>query len=336
MAEPLWISEKDVVDLMSLPEAIGALEYGLVLQAKGEAHNMMKTHVAWGHNNLHAIGAAYPAAGLIGTKTWAHTSGGACPLLVLFDSETGQLKAVIEAFALGQMRTGGISGVATKWLADERADVLALVGTGKQAMAQLAAVYAVRPLRQVRVFSPRAESRRAFINEAGGKFDIEIVEAMSVEMALVDASIITTVTRATQAFVRSNDVMRGAHINAVGAITGEREELAQDVFARCSRAAVDDPMAAKRLSSEFIEAFGKNGDWPKVTPLSALVAGQRGRGPADDITIFKAMGMGVSDLALGIELYRRASAQGIGRTIPNPQRSAPRLTRQAADEESRR
>lgn len=332
MADPLWISEKNVVGLMSLPEAIEALEQGLALQAKGEAQNMVKTHVAWGHNNLHAIGAAYPAAGLIGTKTWAHTSGGACPLLVLFDSETGQLKAVIEAFALGQMRTGGISGVATRWLADERANVLALIGTGKQALAQLAAVHAVRPLRQVRVFSPRAESRRAFIAEASGKFDLELVDAGSVEMALADASIITTVTRATKAFVRGNDVMRGAHINAVGAITGEREELTQDVFARCSRAAVDDPAAAKRLSSEFIQAFGKGGDWPDVTPLSALVAAQRGRDPVDDITIFKAMGMGVSDLALGVELYRRASAQGIGTTIPNPQRSAPRLTRQAEEE----
>lgn len=331
MAEPVWLSEKNVVDLMSLPEAIETLELGLALEAKGEAQNMVKTHVAWGHNNLHAIGAAYPVAGLIGTKTWAHTSGGACPLLILFDSETGQLKAVIEAFALGQMRTGGISGVATRWLADERADVLALIGTGKQALTQLAAVQAVRPLKQVRVFSPRAESRRTFIDKARGKFDLELVEATSVEMALADAPIITTVTRAMQAFVYATDVVRGAHINAVGAITGEREELAQDVFARCSRAVVDDPAAAKRLSSEFIQAFGKNDDWSVVTPLSALLAAQRGRDPGDDITIFKAMGMGVSDLALGIELYRRAGAQGVGRTIPSPQRSTPRLTCQAGE-----
>lgn len=158
MVEPIWISEKSVVELMNLPEAIETLEQGLALEANGEARNMMKTHVAWGNNNLHAIGAAYPGAGIIGTKTWAHTLGGACPLLILFDAETGQLKAIIEAFALGQMRTGGISGVATKWLADEKADVLALIGTGKQALAQLAAVHAVRPLKQVRVFSPRAES----------------------------------------------------------------------------------------------------------------------------------------------------------------------------------
>lgn len=327
MAEAVWISEKSVVDLMSLPEAIEALEQGLALEASGEAQNMVKTHVAWGHNNLHAIGAAYPASGFIGTKTWAHTTGGACPLLVLFDAETGQLKAVIEAFALGQMRTGGISGVATKWLADEHADVLALIGTGKQALAQLAAVHAVRPLKQVRVFSPRAESRRAFIEKASEKFDIQFVESASVEEALVDAPIITTITRATEAFLHASDVPRGAHINAVGAITGEREELAQDIFARCSRAVVDDPAAAKRLSSEFIGAFGQSDNWSRVTSLSSLIAKQRGREPGDDVTVFKAMGMGVSDLALGIELFRRASACGSGTPIPVPQRSAPRLIR---------
>src|ERR1700692_3396970 len=163
MAEPIWISEQNVVGLMSLAEAITALESGLALQARGEAQNMVKTHVAWGHNNLHAIGAVYPGAGLIGTKTWAHTTGGACPLLVLFDAATGQLQAIIEAFALGQMRTGGISGVATKWLARPEADTLALIGTGKQALAQLAAVAAVRKLREVRVFSPNAQRRAAFI-----------------------------------------------------------------------------------------------------------------------------------------------------------------------------
>ena len=129
---PVWISEQQIVSLMNLSGAIEALEAGLAQQASGAASNMGKTHVAWGHSNLHAIGAAFQDAGTVDTKTWAHTEGGACPLLILFDSANGQLKAILEAFALGQMRTGGISGVATKWLARPDADVLALIGTGKQ------------------------------------------------------------------------------------------------------------------------------------------------------------------------------------------------------------
>ncbi|WP_233809622.1 ornithine cyclodeaminase family protein [Paraburkholderia sp. HP33-1] len=326
MTSPIWISEQNVVDLMSLPDAIGALEQGLALQASGEARNMVKTHVAWDENNLHAIGATVPGSGLVGTKTWAHTTGGTCPLLLLFDSTTGQLKAIIEAFALGQMRTGGISGVATRWLARRDADVLALIGTGKQALAQLAAVAAVRPLRQVRVFSPSVEKRRAFIERARQTFsNIEIVESGSVEEAVKDAPIITTVTRATQPFLLASMVAPGAHINAVGAITEERLELADDVFSRCARAVVDDLSAAQKLSMELIRTYGEAQRWNEVSSLCDVVARERGRNASDDITVFKAMGMGVSDLALGVEILARAARAGVGIELPTPLRIAPRL-----------
>src|SRR6202035_5594925 len=151
---PLWISEADVVSMMDLPSAIDALERGLLAEAQGHATNMVKTHVEWdGHATLHAIGAAFPQDGFVGTKTWAHTDGGATPLLILFDSHTGALKAIIEAFALGQMRTAAASGVATRWLASADADEFAMIGTGKQAITQVAAVLAVRAIRLVRVFS---------------------------------------------------------------------------------------------------------------------------------------------------------------------------------------
>lgn len=86
---PLWIAESDVVALLDMPGAIRALEAGLRSEARGAATNMTKTHVAWpsehGQSTLHAIGAAFPEDGFVGTKTWAHTPGGAAPLIVLYD-----------------------------------------------------------------------------------------------------------------------------------------------------------------------------------------------------------------------------------------------------------
>ena len=153
--DPILISESDAASVMDMPSAIRALEAGLLAEARGAATNMTKTHVEFeaqgGHATLHAIGAAFPDAGIAGTKTWAHTPGGASPLLILYDANTGRLNAIIEAFALGQLRTGAASGVATKWVAAEDAGELALIGTGKQSIAQVAAIAAVRPLRRVRV-----------------------------------------------------------------------------------------------------------------------------------------------------------------------------------------
>src|SRR6266542_3564031 len=93
---PLWISEADVVSLMNLGEAINVLERGLLAEARGDAQNMVKTHATWDKGStLHAIGAVFAKDGFAGTKTWAHTEGGATPLLILFDSDNGSLKALM-------------------------------------------------------------------------------------------------------------------------------------------------------------------------------------------------------------------------------------------------
>src|SRR2546421_4869811 len=160
MSSPLWISEADVVAMMDIRDAIKALERALLAEARGDAKNMVKTHVAWSDGStLQAIGAVFPNEEFAGTKTWAHTRSGATPLLILFDSETGSLKAIIEAFALGQLRTASASGVATDCLAAKEADDFAIIGTGKQALPQVAAVLAVRPIKRIRVFGPNAERR---------------------------------------------------------------------------------------------------------------------------------------------------------------------------------
>ena len=70
---------------------------------------MVKTHAIWGgHHTLHAIGATFADEGFVGTKTWAHANG-AAPLLILFDSHNGSLKAIIEAFARAGLLTSSTS-----------------------------------------------------------------------------------------------------------------------------------------------------------------------------------------------------------------------------------
>src|SRR3546814_5567200 len=101
-----------------------------------------------------------PETGYVGFKTWTHTRHGAGTIFSLFDAERGTVLAVIEAAVLSQLRTAAISGVATRWMAREDADTMALIGSGKPAMLPVVAVAAVRPLRRLQGFSPPA-SRRA-------------------------------------------------------------------------------------------------------------------------------------------------------------------------------
>jgi alanine dehydrogenase len=301
----------------------------LRLEAAGAARNMEKTHTSWGHGHtLHAIGAVVEGEHLVGTKTWAHAEG-AAPILVLWHSETGALVAIIEAFALGQMRTGAIAGLAARWMARDDSSDMAIIGSGKQAMTQVAAVIAARPIRQVRVYSPTPAHREAFAAKITAAFPAVKTRAVdTLEAATKDAAIVTVVTRAREPFLYSRHLARGTHVNAVGAIVPERCEFAADLFARLGAIAVDTLPSVKALSREFREEFDtrRQGDWSSVEPLSRRIARGARRDAGCDLSVFKAMGMGLSDLALAAELLRRARAQGRGRAMPEVARAAPRLT----------
>jgi ornithine cyclodeaminase len=323
-ADPIWITEAQVTSLLTLAQAIPALEQGLHWQAQGQAESMPKTMLQFGGGNLHALGARL--GDYVGTKTWAHTEGGTCPLLLLWNAGDGQLAAVIEAFALGNLRTGGTTGVATDWLARPDARVLAMAGTGKQALSQVAAVLAVRDIREVRVYSPSAASREAFAERIAQEFAgrrLHVRPCPTMATACQEADVVTLATRAREPFLDAAMLARGCHVNAIGAIAPDREEFRQDVFDRVDVVAVDDLSSVRNLSREFRTRYGES--WQAVQTLSQRIEARARRPASADVTLFKAMGMGVSDLALGVELLARARHQGVGRAMPAPVKSKPRF-----------
>jgi alanine dehydrogenase len=313
----LWISEANVQSLMEMKSAIAALKQGLALEASGRAQNMIKTHVSWGNGStLHAIGAVFSDAGFAATKTWAHTSAGAKPLLILFDSNTGSLLAVMEAFTLGKLRTGGVSGLATEQLSSPNACEFAIVGTGKQAMMQVLAVLSVREIKKVHVFGRNKERRDQFAARVQNECGVETVPENAISDAIKNASIITMVTRATEPILEASMIAPGTHINAVGAIVPGRFELAESVFERADMIVVDSISQARELSSELIGFYDEDeAGWAKVRPLSAIVESGEKRSRNADLTIFKSLGMGISDLSLAVEIYQKAVTRRMGRPL---------------------
>jgi alanine dehydrogenase len=327
MSAPLWITEHDVTSLISLPEAVEALERILPLEAQGKAANMTKAHLMVGANDaMHALGASVAGAGICGFKTWVNIAGKSQTVLVLFSLEDGALRAVVEATALGQTRTAAMTGVGTARLAAPEADEVAVIGSGKQALPQLAACAAVRRLKHVRVYSRRAEAREAFAAAARAELGLAVTAAATLADAVRDAPIVTLVTNATEPFFTSALAARGSHINAMGAIVPARAEFTQDVFPRCSVIAVDSVAGVRELSSEFRQRFGADETaWRPVRPIAELIVAGTRRPPGADLTLFKAMGMGLSDLALGIEILARVEKRGGAHRLPERVRVPPRL-----------
>src|SRR5262249_19009761 len=160
--------------------------------------------------------------------------------------------------------------------------------------------------------------RAAFADKLRSTFPgIEIAVASDAASATAGASIITLMTRAREPVICSSMLARGAHVNAAGAITNERREFAQDLFPRARAVAVDRRPASRALRGECIDWYDAKGagDWSPAQRFADIVAAGRRR-PADiDISLFKPMGMGISDVALGIEIIARAQASGSGRTM---------------------
>jgi ornithine cyclodeaminase/alanine dehydrogenase-like protein (mu-crystallin family) len=322
----IWITGEEVAQLVDLEDAIEALEAGLTLEGSGGAKNVTKALGTWGDgSSMHALGSMFPAAGYVGFKTWANTKAGASALFELFDSNTGALLAVIDAGLLGTLRTAGISGLATRWLARPDAANMALVGTGYQTLMQIAAVAAVRPLQRLRVYSPTAEHRRAFVKMAAELFAFDVEEASTVEAATAGADIVTLMTRAREPFFAAAMLPAGSHLNAVGAILPQFAEFHDDVFERASVIAVDSVANAKVASREFTQHYEHgSASWDEVQSLSTIVSAGTPR-PADaDVTLFKSLGMGISDLAVAKVVYERARSAGVGREIPKPARAQAR------------
>lgn len=316
----LWLSEQDVTTLVSLKDAIDALESGVRSLGLDEGQNIPKALGGFGDGtSLHSLGSALPALGYCGYKNWIHTKRGAKAVFVLFDANEGRLLAMMEANTLGQLRTAAMTGLGTKWVAPEGVSDMALIGTGRQALAQVAAVNAVRPLARIRIWSPTAEKRHAFAEQVRAKFDMEVINAETIEAATEGASLVTVVTRAREPFLSSDMLAKGAHLNAVGAILPGNSEIQQDVIERAAFIAVDDLVGVQKASREFIDYFERGpgeGNWERIRALGKLIADGE-RPPKDcDLTLFKAMGMGISDLSVAMLVYQKASAAGTGQKLP--------------------
>ncbi|WP_233234967.1 ornithine cyclodeaminase family protein [Bordetella sp. LUAb4] len=340
-----WLTEADVARLVPLDDGIDALERNLIELADGAAFNVPKALGDLGGGAMHALGSASPRLGVCGFKTWVHTRNGAKAVFSLFSSENGRLLAMLEANTLGQIRTAAMTALGTRWLAREDAGDLAVIGTGKQAIAQIHAVAAVRTLRRIRVWGRDAERRAAFARNVAEAFPQTSVEAAaSLEAATDGADLVTLVTRATDAFFPARLLAPGAHLNAVGAILPANAEFQPDVFARARAVVVDDLANARRGSRELRDYYGdEDAAWGQVQVLADVIrAGKpragsgQGKGEgvdkgAGDITLFKAMGMGLSDLAVAALAHERAAAAP-GAVTPLPVSAAAAAIRWRRDD----
>jgi ornithine cyclodeaminase/alanine dehydrogenase-like protein (mu-crystallin family) len=315
----LLLKEKDVRELLTMSDAIAAVEEVMRRQANGQAivHPRHRLELP-DKGFLHYMAGADVAAGLVGMKLYTSVRGALRFLVPLYRSATGELIALVEADYLGLMRTGAASGVATRYMARQDAKTLGVIGTGYQAGSQIEAVAAVRKLNRVRVFGRDAERRAKFAAEMSARLYINVELATSAEDAVRGADIIVTATTALKSVVDGAWIAPGTHINAIGANFPQKRELDDAAVARASRIVVDFIEQAKMEAGDLIQAFAQNpARWNSVHELSEVITGKfPGRANAEEVTLFKSSGIAIWDVAVAAKVVELAAAKGRGLQVP--------------------
>lgn len=315
----LLLSEADVKSILTMPLALEAVEDSFRRLADGSAqlHSRQRLHIP-GKSYLHYMGAADATTGFMGLKMYTSSREGLRFLVPLFQAETGDLVALIEADYLGQMRTGAASGIATRLMSRPDARKVGIIGTGLQARTQLLSISAVRKVQAVRAFSRSAEKRQQFAKEMTERLGLPVTAVESAEEAVRGSEIIVTSTTSTDPVLEGNWLEPGMHINAIGANFPQKHELDGEAVRRCDLIAVDSRGQSQIEAGDLIQMYGDDKRrWDGVDELADIVAGKiPGRLNPEQITLFKSNGIATEDVAVAGRIYEIAQERGLGTQVP--------------------
>ncbi len=314
---PLLLREEDVRTLLSISDAIEALEQAFRVQAEGQVTYVPRSRVRWPRGALHVMAAGGPGIGYVGLKAYTTVGGQARFVVLLFDSESGALVALMEADMLGRLRTGAATGLATRYLARPDARIVGMYGTGRQAATQLMAVCAVRTIEEARVYSPTRERREAFARRMAETLGIPVRAVDRPEVVAEGADILITITSAREPVLRGAWVRPGMHINAAGSNALIRRELDEEAVTRADLIVIDARDQGKIEAGDFLEPLERGRlQWEQIHELKDVVTGRVRRTHPDQITLFKSLGVALEDVAVAALVYERAQARGIGESFP--------------------
>ncbi|MEK5230778.1 ornithine cyclodeaminase family protein [Lysinibacillus sp. FSL K6-0232] len=248
------------------------------------------------------------------TKSGKKTING---VVMLSDFDTGEPVALLEGSFLTMVRTGALSGVATKYLARQDAKKLCVIGTGEQAKGLVKAILAVRDIEEVFLYNRTAEKAHEFAAYIRNQFDIPAQVCADSNEAVRHADILVTTTSSSVP-VFSELLKPGVHVNAVGSFRPTMQELPSSAIACADKVVVESTEAALEETGDLLspinegvfqasEIFGE---------LGQIVAGElNGRANNEEITIFESVGLAVVDIVVAKYFYEKAIQHKMGTSI---------------------
>ena len=307
---PLYLTEAEVVELLTPAEARPAVEASVLRLARGEVDNPPRTRLELPDGFFAAMPCVDRGLGYAGLKTFAWTPA-AVTFLVVLESLDGRLVALIEAERLSRLRTAAASAVAATNLARAEARSLGVFGCGRQAGAHIAALREALPTIERVVVQGRDDGRVAvFCREHDCAAAEEPRDAAGCD-------VVVTATTSTDPVLRGEWLEPGALVCAVGANSLSARELDNVVLERAAFVCCDSREQSREEAGDLVEPVERGVlDWLEVHELGEVVSGEvPGRSADDDIVVFKSNGLAAWDLAAAARVVELARERGVGREL---------------------
>lgn len=318
----LLLNREQVSQLLPMSECMALMAEALQSLARGEVVLPLRPIMRLPeHKGLMGLMPSYSSAlNAMGLKIITIFHGNADRELdshqgavLLFDGEHGGLRAIMDAASITAIRTAAVSGVATRLLAREDAHVLALLGSGVQAQTHLAAMCAAREISHVRVWSRKVENAQRFV-ERNMSTSYQIEACAQAEAAVEDADLICTITSSAEPVLKGEWLQPGAHLNVVGSSTPRAREVDTHAMLR-SRLFIDRRESTLNEAGDFLipQQEGALDESHIIGELGEVLLGKvAGRKNAEEITLFKSLGLRIEDLAAAQYVYEKAVAGKLG------------------------
>ena len=320
------LAERDVYALLPVAACMDVMAETLKALGRGEAVNPLRTLLRFpeGTGLLGMMPGYLGAPRCAGIKVVTFMPGNHGTaydshqgMVMLFEVERGCPLALVDASAVTAIRTAAVSGVATRLLARPEAGRLALLGSGVQARTHLEAMRAARDLSRVVVWSRTEANARRFAERESARQGVPITVAATAREAVADADIICTTTAAREPVLAGAWIAPGAHVNAVGACLPACRELDTAEVAG-ARLFVDRRESALNEAGDFLIPKGEGAiddDHIRGEIGEILLGAVEGRTSAEEITLFKSLGIAVEDVGAAYYAYERAARADAGVTV---------------------
>ena len=293
-----FITDSEVAEVFTMREAIEAMRAAFTQFGNGAgavlARGRANAEFDGRNTTMSAMGAALPGSDVLGTKVYSTVNGQFNFIINLFSATTGAPTAIFEANELTRLRTAAATALATEKLARKDARILAIFGSGTQARAHIEALLLVHNFDQVLVCArSHAEEFSAWIKT---QYKVKAT-AVDASTAVANAHVIVTCTRANEPLFDGNLVQPGTFIAAVGSSKPIARELDDVLLSKAATIYVEWIPAAKAEAGEFVRAAAGVITEAKIQELGQFIAQACPRN-ADDILIYKSVGIGLEDIAI--------------------------------------